>query len=222
MENAADALKMAAAVLIFVLALSISIVAFGQVRQTADVVLSYKDRETEYIESNNYYNLSAEERTAGGRYVGLETIIPTIYRVYRENYKIVFDFASISADPIYKVKNTTGLVTVEDRYELGYNDPVQTGQEDIFIQAILYGKNKVDPIAWNNFYATRVEIVDNGLVERLKTYLSTGHFVEKLGIYVTTETSDVPLVDEGGVEDDEVPDANLTETRIITYKYVSN
>ena len=86
----------------------------------------------------------------------------------------------------------------------------------------MYGKNKVDPIAWNNFYATRVEIVDNGLVERLKTYLSTGHFVEKLGIYVTTETSDVPLVDEGGVEDDEVPDANLTEKRIITYKYVSN
>ena len=33
MENAADALKMAAGVLIFVMALSISINAFGEVRQ---------------------------------------------------------------------------------------------------------------------------------------------------------------------------------------------
>lgn len=222
MENAADALKMAASVLIFVLALSVSIFAFGKVRQTADVILSYKDRETEYIDSDNYYKLSAEEKAAGGRYVGLETIIPTIYRVYRENYKIVFDFSGISADPIYRIKSSSGLAAPEDRYVLGYNDPIQTGQEDIFIQAILYGKNKVDQTTWNNFYASRIEIVGNGLVERLKNYLSTGHFVEELGIYVTTETSDVPLIDEGGDEDDEVPDANLTEKRIITYKYVSN
>ena len=49
MENAVDALKMAGAVLMFVIALSVSIVAFGQVRQTADIILDYKDRETVYI-----------------------------------------------------------------------------------------------------------------------------------------------------------------------------
>ena len=40
MENAADALKMAGAVLMFVIALSVSIVSFGQVRQASDVILS--------------------------------------------------------------------------------------------------------------------------------------------------------------------------------------
>ena len=40
MENAADALKMAAAVLMFVLALSVSIVSFGQARQASDVILN--------------------------------------------------------------------------------------------------------------------------------------------------------------------------------------
>ena len=45
MENAADALQMAAAVLVFVLALSISINAFGEARQTAQTILDNRDRE---------------------------------------------------------------------------------------------------------------------------------------------------------------------------------
>ena len=49
MENAADALKMAGAVLLFVLAISIAIFYFGQVRQTADTILSQKDKETKYV-----------------------------------------------------------------------------------------------------------------------------------------------------------------------------
>ena len=48
MENAADALKMAAAVLIFVVALSISINAFSEVRTTATTILNYKDNEYDY------------------------------------------------------------------------------------------------------------------------------------------------------------------------------
>ena len=44
MENAIDALHMAAAVLIFVVALSISINAFGEVRMTAQTILDSKDK----------------------------------------------------------------------------------------------------------------------------------------------------------------------------------
>ena len=44
MENAAEALKMAGAVLLFVLALSVAIVSFGQARETADTILDYRDR----------------------------------------------------------------------------------------------------------------------------------------------------------------------------------
>ena len=81
MENAAEALKMAAWVLIFVVALSIIINAFGMARQTTDILISYNDNEyyTDYVEQGNTE-----------RKVGYETIIPAIYRAYKENYKIIF------------------------------------------------------------------------------------------------------------------------------------
>ena len=54
MENAADALKMAAAFLIFIMALAISINAFSQARLTATTLLEYHDRDYDYryIEAN--------------------------------------------------------------------------------------------------------------------------------------------------------------------------
>ena len=55
MENAADALKMAGAVLLFVLALSIIIPFFSQARQTTDIILDARDRETVYMNGDYYY-----------------------------------------------------------------------------------------------------------------------------------------------------------------------
>ena len=52
MENVADALKMAGSVFLFVLALSIIILNFGKVRATSDTILSYRDRETIYIDGD--------------------------------------------------------------------------------------------------------------------------------------------------------------------------
>ncbi len=86
MENAVEALKMAGAVLMFLIALTVSIVSFGQARIASDTLLDMQDRETDYINTDNYYKLTGTERV-----VGLETIIPTIYRVYHENYRIVFE-----------------------------------------------------------------------------------------------------------------------------------
>ena len=40
-ENIADALKMAGSVLLFVMGLSIAILAFSQARESMDIVLSY-------------------------------------------------------------------------------------------------------------------------------------------------------------------------------------
>ena len=86
MENAAEALKMAAWVLIFVVALSISINAFTQARQSIDIILQIEDAEYYY---DDYY-LYVDENKTKERVVGYETIIPTIYRAYKENYKICF------------------------------------------------------------------------------------------------------------------------------------
>ena len=98
MENAAEALKMAGAVLLFLIAISVSIISFGNVREAADTILEYKDRETAYIDGEYYYSQSTENE----REVGLETLLPTLSRVYTENYKVVFEGLT---DPIYTVKN---------------------------------------------------------------------------------------------------------------------
>ena len=108
MENAVDALKMAGAVLMFVIALSVSIVAFGQVRQTADIILDYKDRETVYIDGDYYYEATGLERT-----VSLETVIPSIFRAYNEQYKIVFEGLT---EPIYTYRNSRNIR--EERYAI--------------------------------------------------------------------------------------------------------
>lgn len=98
MENAAEALKMAAFVLIFVLALSISINAFGEVRRTSQIILNYKDREYDY----EYVKGGGTERK-----VSAETIVPSIYKAYKENYKIVFKTTKISQTKgLYQKKNT--------------------------------------------------------------------------------------------------------------------
>ena len=58
-ENIADALKMAGSVLLFVMGLSIAILAFSQARESMDIVLSYSDRESLSIEGNpRFYYLS--------------------------------------------------------------------------------------------------------------------------------------------------------------------
>lgn len=84
MENATDALMMAFAVLIFVIALTVAINSFNQVKAISDVVLYSKD------ETNYYDYQGATGRAAQNRIVGLETIIPTLYKYYKENYTVLF------------------------------------------------------------------------------------------------------------------------------------
>lgn len=81
MENATDALKIAFAVIIFVLALTIAIYMFSELNQVSKIVLSSSD-------ITNFYEYEIVENQT--RNVGLETIIPTLYKYYKENYTVLF------------------------------------------------------------------------------------------------------------------------------------
>lgn len=83
MENAVDALKMAFAVMVFVMALSLAIYMFSQARETADIVLHSSDV-TQYM-SYDQVSEGSEKRI-----VGLESIVPTLYKYYKENYTVIF------------------------------------------------------------------------------------------------------------------------------------
>ena len=216
MENAVDALHIAASVLIFVLALTISINAFGQARQTADMLVSYNDREYSYT--------YVEENTDGAgnvlteRLVGLDSIIPSIYKAYRENYKIVFRDSETSetaenlleGNGLYKKRNNeTGIY--EPVYKIDLENESLAGDEQKldFLSVILYG-NKADNFGdiSSRLGNLGISLNSTGLYDKI----NNRKFKEDIGIYYQEEA--------GGVGED-VPEANKTEKRVITYTLIN-
>lgn len=90
MENAADALKMAAAVLIFVIALATAMFGFTKARQAASAVMSKSDN-ARYYDSDNIDILDS-------RIVGIETVIPALYSYFKEGYTVLFYTANWNKD----------------------------------------------------------------------------------------------------------------------------
>ncbi len=84
MENATDALLIGFAVLIFIIALSVTFNSLSQAKSTADIVLFYSDRE------NFQTSLKAdeEERNDGGRTVEIDTVVATIARCSKEKFSV--------------------------------------------------------------------------------------------------------------------------------------
>ena len=106
MENAADALKMAAAVLIFIIAIASSFSLFGTAKQTADSVIGMRDKQKYldaaeldtvlYVSSDVISKEDSKEgnsqvvglTTKGDRIVGIDDVISTIYRYNKEKYGV--------------------------------------------------------------------------------------------------------------------------------------
>lgn len=87
-ENVSDALMMAGAMIIFILALTFSMSSFTTVRTTIDEIFQ-RDTKVDLVtdESHNYLNyMKAEDDSI--RTVGIETVISSIYRLSKENYKV--------------------------------------------------------------------------------------------------------------------------------------
>ena len=100
MENAVEALKIAGAVLMFVLALTLSISSLSQANQSVSRVATIYDKEAQYQYVKPSNNLT--------RTVGVETIVSTMYQAYEENIKIVFRDKNNNALPIYYKTNQYG------------------------------------------------------------------------------------------------------------------
>lgn len=90
MENAVEALKMGFAVLVLVAALSLAIFSFTKVRETTDAITSGEDIKEYYQQLSLDETGVSSNNALSSRIVGVETIIPTLYRYYKENYTILF------------------------------------------------------------------------------------------------------------------------------------
>lgn len=98
MEHAVDALKMAAAVIVFILALSLFFVTFAKAKTTSDSLLTMQDKQL-YLEADSVENVlyrsdegvtsdTTNYTSEGYRIVGLDAVISTIYRYDNEKFGV--------------------------------------------------------------------------------------------------------------------------------------
>lgn len=166
MENASQALIIAFSIIIFVIALTISISMFSMARATSDFVI-FKSDKTNYYE----YNRVNETSKRNVRVVSMEAIVPTLYRYYKENYRVEFydnegkqlEIYESAGNPIY-------YFDVDDEIERG--EPWIGSQESF--------KNNVDKI----------------VKEKLIPSYGNDRFEEKYSTEIFTKNDDTGKVTE--------------------------
>lgn len=230
-ENIADALKIAGSVLLFVIGLSVAFLAFSQARESVDAIVKYSDREYFTIDKDSrfYYWVDHNNGLGTNRYVGIETVIPTIYRAYKENFKIVFEVEDDSNFHLFK-KDILNPET--GSYDEMYVKKIDLKEQSIgsdedsrkFLNGILY-RNYDDIGDYNNDHKSDVEDFElkfkikiddsQSFYSYIKDKLGEYRIKEELGIYYDN--------DVGGTPDPQsVQDVNKVEKRVITYTFEKN
>ena len=165
MENAVDALIMAGQFLLFLVALSVCMSSFSNLRmQTVEI---FGQQETIELSKNDkqYINYMSAAENNSTRVVGAETVVSSMYRAIKENYVIYL-----------KLKDYTGLdgkvILLED---MEIYNPVNKMNEKSDVIKITIGKKE-------DFVNQRVnEILKGGLYDKIKNC----NFYEYLGEYQT-------------------------------------
>ena len=229
MENVADALKMAADVLVFIMALGISISSFSQARQTAQILVESNDRE--YSETQYVEDIGVEHTD---RIVGAESIIPTIWRSYNEKIRIVFydnDAGTIPME-LYTLRGENNVYETVNYIDLA-KQTIAPDLRNNFIMALLYGKNATltdenggtinyeeykDRLEKNqSSYKLLDSLQNGGLYAKIKGKT----FRETIGVYYLQDledtSSDDTNIDVDDTTQSNVPDANKTKLRVISY-----
>lgn len=167
MDNAIDALKIAFAVFVFVMALSISMRVFSQAKTVSDEVFYMTDKTNfyEYTSDENY----EEEyyKMPEGRYVSGETIIPTLYRYYKENFNVI----------IGKDQNGDGLASEEHNeilWEFNLEKEIKAYNEN-YKNAPWLGNANIDT-------KTRVDVEVSGKSENINNSEYISPYVKNVGM----------------------------------------
>ena len=204
MENAMEALKIVAGVLMFVLALTISISCFSQANASVTSIIKMTDKDTKIA----YSNIKPSNKLT--RTVGIETIIPTMYRTYDENIEIYFKDSSGKSIPIYYKTTSNGSREKDSNGNditvnyVNLSAEVYPDKETCIkhLDMILSGKNKYKNV--DNEMVKKYDkqfYYSNGFLE----YIKNKKFEEKLGEYYENEGSST---------------ATQIKKRIITYQEV--
>ncbi len=207
MENAVDALKMAFAVIVFVGALAIAMIVFGQARVTSETILYTRDE-------SNFYEYDVSTQTE--RIVGLETIIPTLYRYYKENYKVIFLRSDGSQLEIFETSEGDMIGTFDVAEETKRGDP-WTSSPDQYKKHL---DNCMTGVDYSYIDGSGRSLNCNGIIDSYKN----SEFEETMGEYQyeITESGDVNTV-EGtiNVDGEQIELVKKQTKRIITYTLIN-
>lgn len=202
MENATEALKIAFGVMMFVLALTLSITSFSQATQAVEGITYMSDRETTYT--------YVKPASNSNRIVGVETIIPTMYNAYKENYKVYFyesytDENNNQPMYLYKYVDPNVAAAPTNIYYVDLEKEIfSSATEAIEHLDVLLGKRPTNTNA--KYYEQFIH------TEGLYEFLSDKKFEEILGEYYQEDALDAENGTTSGILD-----INKTKKRIITY-----
>ena len=188
MENAFDALKMAFAVIVFVIALAIAFSLLSQANATAQQIFFGIDKIT-YLDHEKY---RGEHRT-----VGLETIIPTVYTysikkyavtIIDKNGKIIARYDQEASNVANQIKNHDAY-NPDDKNVTHYNAYVNYSKYIDYVITVLRKLNNLANVVDNDYitndyhrYADKTEIGSNcqysealdDKIKKLYTYKQLG------------------------------------------------
>ena len=202
MENASQALIIAFSIIIFVIALTISISMFSMARATSDFVI-FKSDKTNYYE----YNRVDETSKRNARVVSMEAIVPTLYRYYKENYRVEFyDNAGKQLEIYESAGNPIYYFDVDDEIERG--EPWIGSQESFKNNVDKIVKEKLIPSYGNDRfeekYSTEIftknddtgKVTEEDKKEKLIPNYGNDRFEEKYSTEIITKNDDTGKVTE--------------------------
>ncbi len=192
MENAVEALKMAGFMLLFIIALSITMVTLTQAKTTADSLVKNQDRQETY----QYVELAEGETKAFSRTVTLSDIIPTLYRYAQEDYAV--QFYNSDGSPL-------------NVYESGQmQNGIHVKKNDLDLDTEHWEENGVTKYEeWRGNTTKIKQHVDDVVEFLLQPSYKDRQFEEKLGTIEDYE--------EDQDTNELVPDINKQYKRVITY-----
>lgn len=152
MENAVNALKMAAAVLIFIIAIGTSFSVFSTAKQTADAIIGMRDKQA-YLEAaedvDGILYTSSESISSGSvsgvtrngdRVVQIDDVFSTIYRYAKEKYGVTI----VKSDGTVIARfdsNTESVMAKYNNIESGLDDyikKINDNTKNIYIAEDMY------------------------------------------------------------------------------------
>lgn len=243
MENASEALIMAASVIIFVVALSVSVYAFGEARIAADIVMqgsdttydqTYIDADTSLLKRVSIDGVQNQD-TQVTRTVSAETIIPTLYRAYKENLVIVFlqgsgngpftngIFAQKKSDGSGWNKDVDGLTLDNKKIDFVKLNIGSEARATEFITYLLKSKKDSGDLLQTKFMVGGTQNYKSLMDTPLYDVINNNKFNELIGTYYMedvegyTNSEFTNLYNSGNMKEPKISDANKTKRRVITY-----